>query len=93
VVTNGMSQYSRNERNANAGIVVGISPQTTGRTAGRRPVSPLDGMAFQRQLGERVRTSWAAAATVRPRQLVGDFIKRQVSLERSAASSPRTSRA
>jgi hypothetical protein len=26
VVTNGMSQYSRNERNANAGIVVGISP-------------------------------------------------------------------
>ena len=27
VVTNGMSQYSRNERNANAGIVVGISPQ------------------------------------------------------------------
>src|SRR5690606_1883043 len=27
VVTNGMSQYSRNERNANAGIVVGISPE------------------------------------------------------------------
>ena len=27
VVTNGMSQYSRNERNANAGIVVGIDPQ------------------------------------------------------------------
>lgn len=26
VVTNGMSQYSRNERNANAGIVVGIEP-------------------------------------------------------------------
>ncbi len=26
VVTNGMSQYSRNERNANSGIVVGITP-------------------------------------------------------------------
>jgi len=49
VVTNGMSQYSRAERNANAGIVVGINPQDyrqDGKTEG--PVSPLDGMAFQR---------------------------------------------
>jgi hypothetical protein len=43
VVTNGMSQYSRNERNANAGIVVGISPPTTPAA-----VSPLAGIAFQR---------------------------------------------
>ena len=36
VVTNGMSQYSRNERNANSGIVVGITPKdATARTAGR----------------------------------------------------------
>ena len=41
VVTNGMSQYSRNERNANAGIVVGITPQDyrqDGRA--RRPGEP-----------------------------------------------------
>ncbi len=52
VVTNGMSQYSRNERNANAGIVVGISPQDYRQDGGDRapsdPVSPLDGIAFQR---------------------------------------------
>ena len=43
VVTNGMSQYSRNERNANAGLVVGITPQDyrqDGAAAG--PVHPLD---------------------------------------------------
>ena len=50
MVTNGMSQYSRNERNANAGIVVGITPGTTGRMASSDgAVNPLDGMAaFQR---------------------------------------------
>ncbi|WP_347563162.1 FAD-dependent protein, partial [Stenotrophomonas maltophilia] len=50
VVTNGMSQYSRNERNANAGIVVGLTPEDY-RQDGKRdgsPVNPLDGMAFQR---------------------------------------------
>src|SRR6195256_750268 len=46
VVTNGMSQYSRNERNANAGIVVGISPADY-------PGHPLAGIAFQRQFEER----------------------------------------
>jgi uncharacterized FAD-dependent dehydrogenase len=54
VVTNGMSQYSRNERNANAGIVVGIAPQDyrqDGRAEGA--VSPLDGIAFQRALESR----------------------------------------
>ena len=77
VVTNGMSQYSRNERNANAGIVVGISPQDY-RQDGRHEglVNPLDGMAFQRiwesrayQLGE--------GGYRAPGALVGDFIKRQ----------------
>ncbi len=49
VVTNGMSQYSRNERNANAGIVVGLDPEDyrQDRAAGG-PVPPLDGIAFQR---------------------------------------------
>ena len=67
VVTNGMSQYSRNERNANAGIVVGITPEVD------YPGSPLAGIDFQRQ--------WESAAFVAgggtyaaPAQRVGDFI-------------------
>ncbi|MCP9793898.1 NAD(P)/FAD-dependent oxidoreductase [Synechococcus lacustris] len=47
VVTNGMSQYSRNERNANSGIVVGISPELD------YPNGVLAGVAFQRQLEAR----------------------------------------
>ena len=67
VVTNGMSQYSRNERNANAGIVVGITPEKD------YPAGPLAGIAFQRQ--------WETAAFLAggstyaaPAQRVGDFI-------------------
>ena len=44
VVTNGMSQYSRNERNANAGIVVGITPEDYATYPG----GPLAGIALQR---------------------------------------------
>ncbi|MES2957888.1 MAG: NAD(P)/FAD-dependent oxidoreductase [Pseudomonadota bacterium] len=75
VVTNGMSQYSRNERNANAGIVVGIAPQDyrqDGRLDG--PVSPLDGMAFQRHWEARAYVL-GGGGYVAPGQLVGDFIK------------------
>jgi uncharacterized FAD-dependent dehydrogenase len=46
VVTNGMSQYSRNERNANAGIVVGITPEDY-------PGGALAGVDFQRHWEER----------------------------------------
>ncbi|ALT79378.1 NAD(P)/FAD-dependent oxidoreductase [Paucibacter sp. KCTC 42545] len=77
VVTNGMSQYSRNERNANAGIVVGISPQDyrqDGKTDG--PVSPLDGMAFQR-IWESRAYELGEGGYKAPGALVGDFIKRQ----------------
>ena len=77
VVTNGMSQYSRNERNANAGIVVGISPQDyrqDGKSEG--PVSPLDGMAFQR-IWESRAYELGEGAYMAPGALVGDFIKRQ----------------
>ncbi len=79
VVTNGMSQYSRNERNANAGIVVGISPQDY-RQDGLREgvVSPLDGMAFQRQWESRAFVL-GGGGYVAPGQLVGDFIKAQPS--------------
>ena len=77
VVTNGMSQYSRNERNANAGIVVGISPQDyrqDGLSDG--PVNPLDGMAFQR-IWESRAYELGGGSYIAPGQLVGDFIKGQ----------------
>lgn len=79
VVTNGMSQYSRNERNANAGIVVGISPQDyrqDGKTDGL--VSPLDGMAFQRQWESRA-FELGGADYKAPGQLVADFLRGQAS--------------
>jgi len=74
VVTNGMSQYSRNERNANAGIVVGIAPQDyrqDGRADG--PVSPLDGIAFQRFWESRA-YALGGEDYQAPGQLVGDFV-------------------
>jgi uncharacterized FAD-dependent dehydrogenase len=79
VVTNGMSQYSRNERNANAGIVVGIDPndyRQDGLASG--PVHPLDGMAFQRQWESRA-YELGGGAYQAPGQLVGDFIRAQPS--------------
>ena len=67
VVTNGMSQYSRTERNANAGIVVGITPAVD------YPDDVLAGIEFQQR--------WESAAFVAggenynaPAQLVGDFL-------------------
>ena len=76
VVTNGMSQYSRNERNANAGIVVGIDPRDYRRSAGEGAVDPLDGVAFQRQWESRAYELGGGGYRA-PGQLVGDFIKRQ----------------
>ncbi|MDP2833025.1 MAG: NAD(P)/FAD-dependent oxidoreductase [Pseudomonadota bacterium] len=77
VVTNGMSQYSRNERNANAAIVVGIEPRDF---PGDVNSNPLAGMDFQRQ--------WEAAAFVAgggdyraPAQKVGDFLAGRPSSE------------
>ncbi|TCK41812.1 hypothetical protein B0G84_0062 [Paraburkholderia sp. BL8N3] len=66
VVTNGMSQYSRNERNANAGIVVGITPDDY-------PGGPLAGIAFQRKWEERA-FELGGGDYCAPGQLVGDFI-------------------
>ena len=74
VVTNGMSQYSRNERNANAGIVVGIEPmdyRQDGLTEG--PVNPLDGIAFQRVWESRA-FDLGGGNYDAPAQRVGDFI-------------------
>jgi uncharacterized FAD-dependent dehydrogenase len=77
VVTNGMSQYSRNERNANAGIVVGIDPadypgwedfSKTGRQG-----SPLAGIVLQRELESRAFVLGGGDYRA-PGQLVGDFV-------------------
>jgi hypothetical protein len=67
VVTNGMSQYSRAERNANAGIVVGITPDDY-------PGSPLAGIEFQRQWESRA-YELGGGNYEAPGQLVGDFVK------------------
>lgn len=66
VVTNGMSQYSRAERNANAGIVVGISPADY-------PGHPLAGIALQRELEARA-FELGGGDYDAPAQRVGDFL-------------------
>ena len=66
VVTNGMSQYSRNERNANAGIVVGITPADY-------PGGALAGIAFQRKWEERAFALGGGNYNA-PVQRVGDFL-------------------
>ncbi|MDD2608935.1 MAG: NAD(P)/FAD-dependent oxidoreductase [Giesbergeria sp.] len=89
VVTNGMSQYSRNERNANAGMVVGIDPSdyptdpaafeaTLGASYGSEnpangSVHPLAGMVLQRQLESHAYVLGGSNYNA-PGQLVGDFI-------------------
>ncbi len=72
VVTNGMSQYSRKERNANAGIVVGISP------AEDFPGSPLAGIALQEGL-ESIAFELGGRDYCAPGQLVGDFVRGEAS--------------
>ena len=67
VVTNGMSQYSRNERNANAGIVVGITPEQD------FPNHPLAGMELQRQLESNAYIMGGSNYNA-PGQLIGDFL-------------------
>ena len=66
VVTNGMSQYSRNERNANAGIVVGITPADY-------PGHVLAGVALQRHWEERAFDAGGCDYSA-PGQRVGDFL-------------------
>jgi uncharacterized protein len=89
VVTNGMSQYSRNERNANAGIVVGIDPSdyprdpqafeaTLGETHGVEALPsdaqhPLAGIVLQRQLESNAYVLGGSNYNA-PGQLVGEFV-------------------
>ena len=71
VVTNGMSQYSRAERNANSAIVVGINPSDY-------PGNALAGIELQRQL-ERQAYVLGGENYDAPAQTVGDFLKGQSS--------------
>lgn len=68
VVTNGMSQYSRNERNANAGIVVGINPEQD------YPGGPLAGVELQERLESHAYVLGGSDYCA-PGQLVGDFLR------------------
>lgn len=72
VVTNGMSQYSRNERNANSGIVVGITPEQD------YPGGPLAGIELQERL-ESLAYQLGGSNYQAPAQLVGDFIAAKAS--------------
>ncbi|MFZ4684498.1 MAG: NAD(P)/FAD-dependent oxidoreductase [Hyphomonadaceae bacterium] len=75
LVTNGMSQYSRHERNANAGIVVGVTPEDFPADA---RANPLAGIAFQRHWEEKAFIA-GGASWFAPCQLVSDFLKDQPS--------------
>ena len=68
LVTNGMSQYSRSEKNANSAIVVGITPETD------YPENALAGIEFQRRFEEKA-FRLGGATYKAPAQLVGDFLK------------------
>ncbi len=72
VVTNGMSQYSRNERNANSAIVVGVTPLDY-------PGHPLAGIAFQRHW-EELAFAAGGGDYAAPAQRVGDFLQGRPSL-------------
>ena len=71
LVTNGMSQYSRNERNANSAIVVGITPADY-------PGNPLAGIEFQRQW-EALAYQAGGNTYAAPAQRVGDFLAQRPS--------------
>ncbi len=67
VATNGMSQYSRNERNANSGFVVAIDPERG------YPGDPLAGIAFQRHW-ESLAFVAGGSSYKAPAQRLGDFL-------------------
>ncbi len=67
VVTNGMSNYARDERNANSALIAQVGPEDFGSE------HPLAGVAFQRKL-ERAAFTAAGGKYFAPVQLVGDFL-------------------
>ena len=85
VVTNGMSQYSRNERNANSAIVVGITPEVD------YPGHPLAGIALQRRLEEGA-FALGGGNYDAPGQLIGDFVAGRASTALRRGGAARTRR-
>ena len=86
VVTNGMSQYSRNERNANAGIVVGITPKDFSMALASLSRAPREDSPGHLLAGITFQQHWESAAFVAgggnycaPAQRVGDFLARRAS--------------
>ena len=78
VATNGMSQYSRKERNANAGIVVGITPEDY-------PEHVLAGIDLQRKWESKAFDAGGRSYKA-PGQRVGDFLARRPSTELGAVT-------
>jgi hypothetical protein len=72
VVTNGMSQHSRNERNANSGIVVNVTLADL-EPYGEAPGDPLAGVAFQRYWEQRAFQAGGASLRA-PAQRLADFL-------------------
>ncbi|KQV51298.1 NAD(P)/FAD-dependent oxidoreductase [Duganella sp. Root336D2] len=79
VVTNGMSQYSRAERNANSAIVVSISPEED------YPGHPLAGIELQRRLEEKAYVLGGSNYNA-PGQLMGDFVAGRASSDVGAVT-------
>jgi uncharacterized FAD-dependent dehydrogenase len=77
VVTNGMSQHSRNERNANSALVVNVTLQDL-EAWGRWPGDPLAGVAFQRHWEGRAFEAGGADYSA-PAQRLGDFLAHRAS--------------
>lgn len=72
VVTNGMSEYSRNGRNANSAVLVNIGPEDFGTT------HPLGGMYLQREF-EKLAYTLGGSNYKAPCQTVGDFLANEAS--------------
>ncbi|MEB3185309.1 MAG: FAD-dependent oxidoreductase [Cyanobacteriota bacterium] len=88
VVTNGMSQHSRNERNANSALVVTVNLSDL-EPFGQGPGDPLAGVAFQRHWEERAFAAGGGRFRA-PAQFVGDFLAgRSSTAPDSAATGPR----
>lgn len=72
VVTNGMSEYLRNRKNANSAVVVSVAPSDFG-------THPLDGVAFQKMLEQKA-YQMAGSNYKAPAATVGDFLQRKKGL-------------
>ncbi len=82
VVTNGMSQHSRNERNANSALVVNLIKNDLTQYE-RFESDPLAGIAFQRSLEEKA-FRLGGGDYFAPAQRLEDFVARKASISLGA---------